>query len=54
MSGTNDKMTLFSRVTKISINESIFVISPSTFLCVIPIGGTKGLCNLNPNRTGFF
>ena len=31
---------------KISINESIFEIFPSNFLCVIPIGETKGLCNL--------
>ena len=36
--------TLFSRVTKISINVSMFEIFPSTFLCVIPIAVTKDLC----------
>ena len=38
--------TLFSHVTKISINVSIFEIFPSNFLCVIPIGVTKDLCKL--------
>ena len=46
--------TLFSLVTKISINESIFEIFPSNFLCVIPIGGTKGLCNLKLVSTMLF
>ena len=36
--------TLFSHVTKISINVSMFEIFPSTFLCVIPIAVTKDLC----------
>ena len=40
--------TLFSRVTKISKNESVFEIFPSNFLYVIPIGGTQSLCNLKP------
>ena len=40
--------TLFLVSQNLNKCTILFEIFPSSFLCVKPIGGTKGLCNLKP------